>query len=173
MSNIVPIKQGELVLVGGGDRDAARFAELYHKARSSAVDSVGYLIELGEGLKDKKKAVGHGNWLSWLEQNAETLGFGEWKAQRLMLGAREIKANPRLTQDLTEDEAISLNRQIWGNSPKPFTRDDDWYTPKEYIELARAVLGVGEADLGDMAGNRGGHCQGRDDAGRGEPNEEE
>jgi Protein of unknown function (DUF3102) len=109
------------------DNDAAEIAELFKRGKSMAVAAVLTHLECGRRLELKKEELGHGNWLPWLEANKETLGFGELAAQRMM---RAAKANPSLTKDLTEDEALDLNRRMWGNEmtmlpPRYIESDED------------------------------------------------
>jgi hypothetical protein len=133
---------GEIILPPQ-DGDAVEIGDLYRKGKSSMVDSVRYLIEAGRRLAMKKDSLGHGEWLPWLETNADALGFGERAARMLVRGA-----NRQLTSDLSETDAIQINREIWGNNGGPRTLgtgEYEWYTPPKYIELARAVLG--EIDL--------------------------
>jgi phage N-6-adenine-methyltransferase len=126
------------------DGDAIEIGDLYRKGKSSMVDSVRYLIEAGQQLAAKKGSLGHGAWLPWLEANADALGFGERTARLLMGGA-----NRKLTADLSEEDALSLNREIWGNRGGPRilgTGETEWYTPRRYLELARRVLGTIDLD---------------------------
>jgi hypothetical protein len=70
------------------------------------------------------------------------LGFGERTARLLIAGA-----NRKPASDLNEADAIAISRQIWGheNHRALGTGENEWYTPKQYIEAARKVLG--EIDL--------------------------
>jgi N6-adenosine-specific RNA methylase IME4 len=96
------------------DSDAAEIGNLYRQAHASMVASVQNLIEAGQRLTAKKAELGHGNWIPWLEANADALGFGERTAQLLIKSAA---ANPKLDfGNLTADKALKLNRQIWGNT---------------------------------------------------------
>jgi phage N-6-adenine-methyltransferase len=88
------------------------------------------LLEAGRLLKIQKDALDHGQWLPWLEDNRERLGFGESTAQRLMQAA----ANPQLAGDLWWHEKSRHFRTLG-------TGDCEWFTPEEYIDLARRVLG--------------------------------
>jgi len=76
------------------DSDAIQIGDLYRKGKSSMVDSVRYLVEAGQRLVAKKDSLRHGEWLPWLEANADALGFGERTARLLMGGA-----NRKLTAD--------------------------------------------------------------------------
>jgi phage N-6-adenine-methyltransferase len=93
----------------------------------------------------KKDGLEHGQWLPWLKANAEVLGFKDRAANLLMKWAA---ANPQLTADLDFDTAAAASsRQLWGNKPRiaQSAGHDKWFTPAEYVELARSVLG--EIDL--------------------------
>src|SRR5262245_34080345 len=57
-------------------------------------------LECGRLLKIQKDALNHGQWLPWLKENRERLGFGERVAQRLI----EAAANRSLTADLWWNE---------------------------------------------------------------------
>ncbi len=104
---------------------------LYRKARGSVVDSVRYLIEAGQLLTKEKESKPHGQWLPWLADNEDALGFGERTARLLMAAA-----NRKLASDLTEGEALQIGRTIWGHTPRklpkpePEQRDDD--LPPDY-----------------------------------------
>ena len=86
---------------------------LFQKAHSTHVDMVRLLVQCGRSLIGKRESLPHGQWLPWLENNRETLGFGELTAQRLMKAA-----NTSLAKDLEPAEALRINRQIWGHAPK-------------------------------------------------------
>src|SRR5262249_27111941 len=75
------------------DPDAISIGLLYRKARSSIAASVRYLIEAGHRLKKKKDELGHGKWLSWVEANADVLGFGISAASKLMKAATKFVAS--------------------------------------------------------------------------------
>jgi hypothetical protein len=45
--------------------------ELYRDARTSMAESVRHLVEAGHRLIAKKAEVDHGQWLPWLEANAD------------------------------------------------------------------------------------------------------
>jgi hypothetical protein len=73
--------------------------------------SVRHLVEAGRRLAEKRDSLDYGEWLPWLEANADALGFGERTARRLMGAAR----NRTPASDLDEEAAIQLSRLIWGH----------------------------------------------------------
>jgi hypothetical protein len=113
------------------DSDVTEIAVLYEASTTSFADAILARLECGKRLEEKKKAVGHGNWLPWLDQNRHTLGFGQTAAKRMM---KAYDANRRLAADLTAADAIKLSRFMWQHDkPKKTPQakhvhavDDDW-----------------------------------------------
>jgi len=135
------IKLKQVVL----DRDAVEIGDLYRKACSSVADSVRYLIEAGQRLLNKKASLGRGEWLLWLEANAEILGFDTRRtAARLMEAAVKWDASV----SFTDQEAIEVSRTIWGHNVRGTegTGKNEWFTPQKYFSLVREALGAIDLD---------------------------
>lgn len=112
-ARITPPQPITAVTVEVVDRDAIQIGELYSKARTSLVDSVRYQIECGQRLAEKKASLGHGEWLPWLEDNANILGFETRRtASRLM----KLAANGTSTSHLNGTTAAQISRATWGNN---------------------------------------------------------
>src|SRR5262249_33289517 len=101
----------------------------YREARKSQAGAAHCLIEAGQRLVEMKASLLHGEWLPWLACNAESLGFGELTAQRLLqLGVKKNVVN----DGFTDEEAIEICRAIWGNddeprqAPHPACEIDEW-----------------------------------------------
>jgi Protein of unknown function (DUF3102) len=97
------------------DQSAVEIGVLYREARAGIVTSVRCCIEAGQLLAAKKAELPHGQWLPWLANNADELGFDTPRtAQRLMDVAAKY---PNTTSNVAFEaaEALQINREIWGN----------------------------------------------------------
>ena len=102
------------IAVSNLDLSPAAIGGLFRKA---ALAGLPIWIECGERLKAKRLSLPRGAWLPWIDASAEILGFGERTAQLLI---KATAFRPQLTSDLTQADALKINRLIWGNSaPKP------------------------------------------------------
>jgi Protein of unknown function (DUF3102) len=97
------------------DQDAASIGHLYREGCRGMVGSIRCMVEAGQRLAAKKAELGHGRWMPWLRDNAEVLGFQDRTARLLMRAADQIGIQ---MPNLTEDQALEISRQIWGNRPR-------------------------------------------------------
>jgi hypothetical protein len=105
--------------IPAADADAAVIGNLYRIGKIALVDSVKRFIEAGQKLIAKKDLLPHGQWLPWLRDNAEVLGFDTPRtAQRLI----SLAANATSASHLDEASALAISRQLWGHNDDP---DDD------------------------------------------------
>ena len=140
-----PLVERGNIIIKGRDSDALEIGESIRRAKASVAESLRHLIDAGRALIRKKESMYHGKWLPWLKANADVLGFDSRQtAHKLMQAARKC----RVDATFDESAALQISRQIWGNYNVRGTQgtgENEWYTPQEYIEAARAVLG--EIDL--------------------------
>ncbi len=123
------------------DKEAIQIGALFVKAKGSMMDGLKYYIECGVKLKVIKDSLSHGQWLPWLKENEEILGFGIATAQRIIQ-----VSNTALTRHYSDLEATNFLRSIWGNNHRALgTGENDWHTPMDYIDAAKKVMG--EIDL--------------------------
>jgi hypothetical protein len=101
------------------DRDAVAIGELYRSAEQSVIQTAPKWLACGHRLKDKKRATPRGQWLPWLEVNADLLGFGEDAAQRMIKMAGKYRVNAVLAKMwqrilLPNCGAMRINRNARG-----------------------------------------------------------
>jgi hypothetical protein len=145
------------------DHDAVAIGLLYQRARTSFADRLFCFAEAGDRLLSKKARLGHGCWLQWLRTHQSVLGFPERTAHKLIDGAQwmasnwelankleEIITDPRATdQDMAKADEI---RQLISSQFRPTYRGTlgrrrvEWYTPREYLDKVRMVLGGIDVD---------------------------
>jgi hypothetical protein len=127
------------------DQDALQIGALYEKARTSLVDSVRYQIECGQRLAEKKAGMPHGEWLPWLEENSDVLGFTSRRTAAMLIKA----ANGKPASHLDTAQAVQISRATWGHADTialKWTGDPESFTPTNYIEAAREVMGAIDLD---------------------------
>jgi hypothetical protein len=126
------------------DKAAVEIGKLWRAACSSLVDSGKYYAECGLKLVDKKASLKHGEWMPWLKDNEETLGF-KGSAARYLTKA----ANCQLAGNLDEASAVAVSRKLWGHKDSALVQQslsNEHYTPSNYLDAARGVFG-GMIDL--------------------------
>jgi hypothetical protein len=109
-------------------------AEILGTARMSLEKA----IRIGELLYQIKKDEGHGNWLSWLEEN---LPFSHSTASNYM-GCFDRRA-----ELLAKFPTVGNLREAYGLLTSSTAHvshnsgESEWFTPSEYVEAARRVMG--------------------------------
>lgn len=137
---IVDTSTGEILIP-----DASEINEAHRLARDSAETSVQYAIRCGELLTAKKATLRHGEWKPWVEANCEF----SYRSARVYMSAARQNGRPLPFSSLAQ----ALGYGTADTLALKHTGDEESYTPVEYLESARAVLGGVDLDpaSNDMA----------------------
>jgi hypothetical protein len=96
------------------DKDANEIGRLYRLASGSLVESMRHAFECGKKLAKKRADLKHGEWLPWLEANADALGFENRRTASRLIGLAEGTPAPHLD----EATAASVSRKLWGHKSR-------------------------------------------------------
>jgi phage N-6-adenine-methyltransferase len=127
------------------DKDAVEIGDLYRKGSMSLVESAQYYHACGLRLIAKRDALNHGDWLQWLSDNADVLGFKTPRTAQLLMKAA---SNTKLPSHLDETFAVTYSRQLWGND------DDEGGTPSASDDRDNVDRGNVNVDRGNVDAER-------------------
>ena len=131
---------------------ARRINEAHRRATALAGEALGAARTAGELLLEAKDRVGHGGWEAWLGENFEgSLRTArdymricrEWPAIEEAIAKRQHAADLSMRgalRALREPPAVLPHLGVLSSA------DDEWYTPREYVEAARLVMGGIDVD---------------------------
>lgn len=119
----------------------------YELAKTSFVGSANHILNVGRMLTDKKAELGHGNFMPWVKKHCD---FNQNFAGGSIRAWEKMKEKFTLSVNLDESDAKEVLRLAWGHSNGSvvgkYTGEDEWYTPSEYVESVRSVLGSIDLD---------------------------
>lgn len=121
----------------------AKDINVHHRQCESAMKTgLEHAFKAGHLLIEAKVHCPHGTWAAWLAANFDG---SHRTAQRYMMIANrweELEAKATRVSDLPYRDAVQLlTRTETTTRANILTGNTEWYTPTDYIENARAVLG--------------------------------
>jgi len=120
-------------------KQAAEINRAHRLARTNAESAIQYAIRCGELLTQEKKRHEHGEWKPWVGKNCE---FSYESAKKYMRAYSESQKGNVLPFS-TLNEALGYESK--NNHLTQGTGENEWYTPSEYVDKVKAVMG--EIDL--------------------------
>ena len=124
------------------DKLAREINEAHHEVAVSFSHSLKHAIHAGELLNKAKDKCPHGTWITWHDKNIRhSIDLTE-KYRFLANNKAVILANAEKYRYLGWDAAVRL---LKGGTPMLQSMSNEWWTPLQYIEAVREVMG--EIDL--------------------------
>jgi len=127
---------------------AVQINDEHHQAEAALNTGLQHARHAGELLLQAKKLCEHGEWLPWLEQNFD--GSARTARAYTLIAQRwpELEAKWQRAANLSIRDALRLIAPP--ESPAPHvvnnSGETEWYTPSEYVEQVREVLGSIDLD---------------------------
>lgn len=118
--------------------------QLYSLACTEQVHSILRLIACGEALLVHKAGLCHGEWMLWLKEHQQDLGFTDRTARRLMVAARKRAS----TSNLSLEDATALSRLIWNNN---VLEEDEPENTATFRRLAQVANWISSHEVKDCA----------------------
>ena len=108
----------------------------HRHAQSAARQAVKHAVEAGELLRKAKGAVGHGNFVKWVERNFEGTPRHATRYMRLATAADQKRIDPDEVSSLREAESLLRDQDAEYEPELPdeeylFEESDEEYEPEE------------------------------------------
>lgn len=142
---------GELVTVDL--TDVAEYINAEHAlAQECMTTAVQHAINCGKALIDAKSQCKHGEFIRWIESNMKFKRITAHNYMKLASNVQRVEHLEEATSLRQAMRMLSDSEDEEGDSEEPEKREstgsfhvsnkeNDWYTPPEYIEASRSVLG--------------------------------
>jgi ParB family chromosome partitioning protein len=119
---------------------AAQINAEHDQAEAAHATALRHARRCGDLLLEAKRLVGHGNWLPWVETNLQIKKSRV--EQYIQFAKAKQKSNSQqagnLYQDWQDWQRISGHKRSFVTRN---TGEQEWVTPPQYLDAARAVLG--------------------------------
>jgi ParB family chromosome partitioning protein len=141
----------ELEILPSIEHAKGEVIQLHGELFENAVKEVAKVIRAGELLAGIKAGLKHGEWLPWIEKNLPFDRVTAFRYMRVYERRTELKC-------FTVKHITDVYRLLGGSNTAHVSHnagENEWYTPPEYIEAAKEVMGGIDCDpASSKAANR-------------------